>query len=288
VILVILTILRYTAPVALAAVGETVNQRSGVINIGLEGMMLCAAFFAMLVSHASGSPYAGLLVGVACGIVLAALSGLFTIFMGADQVVVGTALNLFSLGVTASLYRAQFGQSGQLLSVPTIPNWNGLDVVSVFLVASAVGAWFLLFRTGWGLALRAAGEYPKAAEASGFSVQKLRLGAGLFGGALAGLAGAYLSVGISGSFAENMTAGRGFIAIAMVTFGRWKPQLAVLAALLIGLVESMQYKFQTYGWNVPFQLLLALPYIAALVVLVVAGKGTLAPAALGMAYQREK
>ncbi len=284
----LLTVIRYTAPVALAAIGETLSQKSGVINIGLEGMMLCAAFVAMLTSLESGNPWIGILAGTSTGLALAALASWFTIFLAADQVVVGTAVNLFAIGLTGSLYRAQFGQSGQLLNVPTIPQWNGIDPVMIFLVMSAVGTWFLLFRTGWGLALRAAGEYPNAAEASGYSVKKLRLGAGLFGGAFAGLAGAYLSVGIAGSFAENMTAGRGFIAIAMVTFGRWKPHLVVLAALLIGFVESLQYRFQSLGLNVPFQLLLALPYIVALMVLVFVGKGTLAPAALGRAYQRDK
>ncbi len=284
----LLTIIRYTAPVALAAIGETVNQKSGVLNIGLEGMMLVAAFFAMLTGLSTGNPWLGILAGIGAGLVLAAISSWFSIYLSADQVVVGTALNLFALGLTGTLYRAQFGQSGTLLDVKTIPQWNGIDPVMVFLVLAALGAWYLLFRTGWGLAMRAAGEHPKAAEASGYSVKKLRLGAGLFGGAFAGLAGAYLSVGIAGSFAENMTAGRGFIAIAMVTFGRWKPHLVLLAALLIGFVESLQYRFQSLGWNVPFQLLLALPYIVALLVLVLVGKGTLAPAALAQAYQREK
>jgi simple sugar transport system permease protein len=287
-LLAFLTILRYTAPVALAAIGETVNQKAGVINIGIEGMMLSGAFFAMFVSLRTGSPWLGLVIGVVCGVLLSAISSWFTLYRQADQVVVGTALNLFALGLTGTLYRAQFGQSGQLLNVPTIPQWNGLDPVLIFLVLATAGCWVLLFRTGWGLAVRAAGEYPKASEAAGFSVRKLRLGAGLFAGAFAGLAGAYLSVGIAGSFAENMTAGRGFIAIAMVTFGRWKPQLVVVAALLIGFVESLQFRLQTLGWQVPFQLLLALPYIVALGVLVVVGKGTLAPAALGQAYAKER
>ena len=287
-LLTFLTILRYTAPVALAAIGETVNQKSGVINIGIEGMMLTGAFFAMLVSLKTGSPWLGLSAGIGCGICLALISSWFTLYRQADQVVVGSAINLLALGLTGTLYRAQFGQSGQLLNVPTIPQWNGLDAVMVFLLLATLGAWMLLFRTGWGLAVRAAGEYPKAAEASGFSVRKLRLEAGLLAGAFAGLAGAYLSVGIAGSFAENMTAGRGFIAIAMVTFGRWKPQFVVIAALLIGFVESLQFKLQTYGWQVPFQLLLALPYIVALLVLVLVGKGTLAPAALGQAYAKER
>ena len=282
------TVLRYTAPVALAAIGESVNQKAGQINIGIEGTMLTAAYFGMLATLVSGSPWFGLLAGIGIGVVAALLTCLFTIRLGIDQVVVGTAMNLLALGLTGTLFRARFGESGQLLSINSLAKWNDVDVVTIFLLLSAGLAWFLLFRTGWGLALRAAGEYPKAAEASGYSVERLRVGAALFGGAYAGLAGAYLAVGIAGSFAENMTAGRGFIAIALVTFGRWRPQWVLLAAILIGFVESLQYRFQTYGWDVPFQLFLAMPYVVALLVLVVAGKGTLAPAALGQAYRRER
>ncbi len=283
-----ITLLRYAAPVALASIGETINQKSGVINIGLEGMMLVGAFFGMVCSWSSGSPWLGLLGGIAAGMLLAAISAWFVLYLATDQVVVGSALNLAALGVTATLFRSQFGQTGQQIVVPKIPSWHGVDAVMVFLIVSTFGTWYLLRRTGWGLALRSAGEYPKATEAAGYSVHKLRLGATLIGGAFAGMAGAYLALGIAGAFSETITGGRGFIAIAMVTFGRWKPPLVFLAALLIGFFESLQYKIQTMGIDAPFQLMLALPYIVALVVLVIVGKGSAAPGALAQAYTREK
>lgn len=283
-----LSLLQYAAPVALAALGETICQRSGVIDIALEGVMLGGAFFGLMATIATGSPILGAGVGILAGLCVAALFGWFTIYLTTDQVVVGTAVNLLMLGITGTLFRARFGQSGQLLSVAKIPAWHGVDPVLVFLVLSVPAVWYLLGRTGWGLALRSAGEYPKATEAAGYSVHRLRLGAVLIGGAFGGLAGAYLSLGIAGSFAENMTAGRGFVAIALVTFGRWRPGWVFAAALLIGFLESLQFRFQSLGLHIPYQLLVALPYVVALLVLVAAGKGTIAPGALGQPYRREK
>jgi ABC-type uncharacterized transport system permease subunit len=280
-------LLIYAAPIALAAIGEVVGQKAGMINIGLEGMMLLGAFFGMLAAYSSGSPWLGVAAGVGVGAVAALLSGWFCISLANDQVVVGTAINLFALGLTGSLFRTRFGSSGQLLSLPKLPHFAGIDAVIVLMLLSIPGVWFGLGRTGWGLALRSAGEYPKAAEAAGFSVAKLRFQASVIGGAFAGLAGAYLSIGVAGSFAENMTNGRGFIAIAMVTFGRWRPVFVFLSALLIGFFDSLQYVMQAAGVQVPAQLLLALPYVVALLVLVIVGKGTAAPASLGVAYRRE-
>jgi simple sugar transport system permease protein len=281
-------LLGYAAPVAYAALGETVAQKSGVLNIGLEGTMLIAAFFGMLVAFTTKSPWIGLGAGTIAGVITCAIFAGFTVYLAADQVVVGTAINLLAMGLTGTLYRARFGQSGQLLSLPKLPSWHGIDGAMVLLLLAIPLVWFLLSRTAWGLAVRAAGEYPKAAEAAGFSVHRLRLSALLFGGLLGGFGGAYLSVGIAGAFAENMTAGRGFVAIAMVTFGRWRPAWVFAAALLIGVAESLQYRFQTLGWKVPFQLMIALPYILALLVLVIVGKGTVAPKALGQSYRRER
>ncbi|HEY0866875.1 MAG TPA: hypothetical protein VGE01_05840, partial [Fimbriimonas sp.] len=177
---------------------------------------------------------------------------------------------------------------GQLLSVPIIGKWYGFDAVIGFMILAIPTTAWLLRSTGWGLALRAAGEYPPAVESSGFSTSRLRYGACLIGGAFGGLAGGYLALGVAGSFAENMTAGRGFVAIAMVTFGRWHPLGVVAAALLIGFVESLQYWFQGIGLNVPYQLMTALPYVIALLVLVFVGKGTQAPSALGVPYRSER
>jgi general nucleoside transport system permease protein len=283
-----LSILSYAAPVALAAVGETVVQRSGIINIGLEAAMLVGAFFGMLGSFVTHSPWIGLAAGVLAGVITTGIFGWFTAVLSCDQVVVGTAINLLAIGLTGTAYRNQFGQSGQLLTVAKIPGWHGIDAVTIGLIVSVPLVIGAIGRTGWGLALRAAGEYPDAAEAAGFSVVRLRMSALAIGGVFAGAAGAYLSVGITGSFAENMSAGRGFVAIAMVTFGRWRPGFVLLACLLIGLAESMQFRIQSYGWKVPFQLMIAMPYMLALLVLVIVGKGSRAPQALGVAYRKDK
>ncbi len=283
-----LPLLQYSAPVALAAMGEVITERGGIINIGLEGSMLVASYFAMLACYVTHNPWIGLGAGVTGALVTTLLFGVFAIYLSADQVVVGSAVNLLALGVTGTLFRSKFGQSGQLLSVPRIGGFHGVDPIMVFMLASAPLLWLLLRKTGWGLAVRACGEYPKAAEAAGFSVSRLRLQSLMVGGFYSGLAGSYLALVIAGSFAENMTAGRGFVAIAMVTFGRWKPQFALIAALLIGCAESLQYKFQTYGWKVPFQMMIALPYIIALIVLVLVGRGANAPGALAQPYRKEK
>ena len=284
----LISLLQYSAPVALAAMGEVITERGGIINIALEGGMLAACYFAMLTCYVTHSPWLGLGAGVAGAMVITLVFGFFTIYLCADQVVVGTAVNLLALGVTGTLFRSKFGQSGQLLSVPRIGAFHGVDPLMVFMVLSAPVLWIVLRKTGWGLAIRACGEYPKAVDAAGFSVQRLRLQALMVGAIYTGLAGAYLALVITGSFAENMTAGRGFVAIAMVTFGRWKPQLAFLAALLIGFTESLQFKFQTYGWKLPYQLMIALPYVVALLVLVIVGKGSAAPGALALPYRKEK
>ncbi len=283
-----ISLLQYSAPVALAAIGEVLVQKSGVINIGLEGSMLVASFFGMLACYSTHNPWLGLGAAIIAALVMTLIYAFFVLYLAADQVVVGTATNLLALGVTGSLFRSTFGNSSQLLSVPRIPAIHGIDPIMIVMILSVPVVWFALRRTGWGLAVRACGEYPKASDASGFSVNRLRLQSLLLGGLFAGLAGAYLSLVIAGSFAENMTAGRGFMAIAMVTFGRWKPVYVFLAALLIGYAVSLQFKFQTYGWNVPYQLMIALPYIVALLVLVLVGKGASSPGALAQPYRKDK
>jgi general nucleoside transport system permease protein len=273
-------LLVFSAPIALAAIGETISQRSGMLNIGLEGDMLCGAFFAMLVTQITGSPWVGLCAGSVTGLLLALLQGWFTIQLAADQVVVGAAANLLAIGVTGTWFRERFGQSGQLISVPRLPSFFGIDTVLICMLFSVPVVWLVLQRTGWGLALRAAGEFPKAVESAGYSVKRLRMEGLVLSGLFGGLGGAYLAVGIAGSFAENMTAG--------LTFGRWNPWFVVGAALIVGYAESLQFSLQARGIALPHQLLLAMPYLIALAVLVVAGKGTLAPRFLGTAYRRER
>lgn len=282
------TLLKFATPLALAALGETVTQRAGVLNIGLEGVMLSSAYAGIVVAHSTGSVWLGLAAGLVAGLILTLISAFFCVKLAVDQVVTGTAVTLLALGLTGTLYRAQFGQSGQLISLKSsLPSIAGFDPVTVAAALSVGAVWLLLFKTRWGLAARAAGEYPKAAEAAGFRVPRLRLQAMLVGGLFGALAGAYLSVGVAGSFAEGMTSGKGFVAIAMVTFGRWRPLPVFAACILIGYLESLQFALQGQGLAIPTQALTALPYVAAILVLVLAGRGTAAPASLAVPYRRE-
>lgn len=283
----VVAIVRYSAPVGLAALGETVGQRAGLINIGLEGTMLTSSYVAMVATKATNSPWIGLLCGCLTGLVLALVQAFFTLRLASDQVVVGTAVNLLAIGLTGTLYRAQFGASGQLLSIERLPRIAaGIDLVLIaWPVLLGLVTW-ALFRTRWGLLQRAVGENPDAVMASGTSPVRARLQGALVGGLFAGLAGAYLAVGIAGSFAENMTAGRGFVALAMVTFGRWKPIWVALASLLIGYADSLQFELQARGIGLPPQLFIALPYVLALAVLVAVGRGTTVPEALGKPLQK--
>ncbi len=281
-------IVMFATPTALAAVGETLGQRSGVLNIGLEGTMLSAAFAASMVALWSGSPWLGLAVGAGAGLLLAAMVGLLCIQRQADQVVVGTAVNLLALGLTGAWFRSLFGQSGKLFTVPSLPKLGGWDILSVAAPLLAVLAFLLLTRTYWGLTLRASGENPVAVEASGRSVARYRWYGLLASGGLAGLGGAHLALVVSGTFAENMTSGRGFVALAMVTFGRWSPLGAYAACLLIGYLESLQFSLQAVGKGVPQELLLALPYAASLLALAFVGGGVRSPAALATPYRRTR
>lgn len=281
-------IIVFSIPIALAGLGETVVQRSGVLNIGVEGVMLASAYAATVGSIQFGNAGIGLAVGVGVGLALTLLFGLFTVRWRCDQVVTGTAVNLLALGVTASLFRGRFGESGELLNLPKLPTVAGMDTVVWFGIAALAALAWALNRTSWGLLVRACGEYPVAVTAQGFSVEKLRMQSLAVGGILGGMGGAYLAVGVNGSFAENMTAGRGFVAIALVTFGRWKPGWVFLAALGMGYLETLKFVFQARGVQVPFQLMLALPYVAALLVLLGVGKGAYAPKALGVPYRAER
>lgn len=285
----ILGVLRFSAPVAFTAVGEAVGQKSGVINIGLEGLMLVAAYTSVEVAGRTGSPWVGLAAGVAAALVLNLIQAVFTLLLEGDQVVIGTAVNLAGLGLTSTLFQKQYGASGAILSVPKFPAVvAGLDAVLLTLPVLVIGLGWAMFRSKWGLALRAAGDAPHAVESAGYSVMALRWQGQAIVGTMVGLAGSYLTLGIAGSFAENMTAGRGFVAIAMVTFGRWKPVWVLGACLLVGAMEWMQFALQGGATGLPLQFFRALPYVVALGVLILVGKGTLAPLALGRPFRKEK
>lgn len=278
-------------PLVIAAAGETVSERAGVLNIGLEGTMLASAYAGFYTSWQTGSPYLGLLAGGLVGLLILGTTAPLVLHLGADQVVVGTGINLLCLGVTGMLFVMAFGKAGQIVQVPTVASYGGdlsLNFVMVVAVALLLLSWYALFHTDWGRALRAAGEMPDAARAAGWSVYRLRLQGILISGLTAGLAGAYLSVAQTNSFAENMTAGRGFVVIAAVTFGRWTPFGAAGAALLIAFAYGLQFLIKAYSLPLPYQLFDALPYLIALGVLVGSGRGKAGPAALAIPYKEER
>lgn len=287
--------IRTATPLALAALGETVVERAGMINIGLEGTIMAGAFGAVAAASLTGVTGA-LAASVAAGALAAALLGLFIVTLRADQIVTGTALTLLALGATGLLYRGMFGAAGVALTIPTatpiaIPLISSIPIVGRALFAQPVTtyltyalvpflAWWLS-RTHAGLALRAAGENPAAAEAVGVAVNRLRWQAVLFGGALGGLSGGCLVIAQVGTFAEGMSAGRGFIAIAIVALGRWSPLGVALAAVLFGAANALQFVFQSVGWMLPYQLFLAFPYVLTLFALAGIARRNTPPAALG-------
>jgi len=288
---------RVATPLLLAATGETVTQRSGVLNLGLEGMMLAGALAATLGATASG-PWAGVALAVLAGIVLAGVFALVTIGARADQVIAGTAITLAAVGLTGTIYRQAYGAAGAGLDLPTlapipIPVLSTVPLLGpalfsqpapTYLGLLAVPAvWWLLFRTRMGLALRATGESAAVARASGVPTRLVRAIAVITGGGFAGLAGATLVLAQVGTFAEKMTAGRGYVAIAIVVLGRWHPVGVAVAALAFGAAMALQFLFQTLGLDTPYQLFLMLPYVLALLALAGVVGRVRAPGDLGKA-----
>jgi ABC-type uncharacterized transport system permease subunit len=282
-------------PLALAATGETLAERAGVVNLGIEGAMLFGALGGAI-GATLGGPAAGLAAGALAGVLVAALFAAVAIGAGADQIITGTAVTLTCVGLTGTIYREFYGPSGVGLSLPTlsnapIPGLSSIPVIGHALFAQPVttylaiallpAAWAVLFRTRFGLALRAAGEDPTAARAAGVPVRRVRAVAVLAGGMCAGFAGATLVLAQVGTFTERMTAGRGFIAIAIVVLGRWNPAGAGLAALLFGLATALQFALQAAGLRVPYQFFLMFPYLLTLLALAGAVGRVKAPAALG-------
>ena len=290
--------MRTATPLIFAALGEAIVERSGIINIGLEGAIIAGALGSVVAAGAAGVG-AGLVVAMLAGAAVAAVFAVFTVWLRADQIITGTAVSLLALGLTGTLYRTVFGAAGAALLTPTIgplpiPGLASLPLVGSALFAQPfttylaillvpVTSWWLA-RTHAGLALRACGENPAAALTAGVPLARLQAGAILFGGALGGLAGGTLVLAQAGTFVEGMSAGRGFIAIAIVALGGWHPRGVAAAALLFGGATALQYMFQAVGSRVPYQLFVALPYLLALAVLAVAVGRRRGPAALGQPH----
>ena len=289
---------RVGTPLGLAAIGESIAERSGVINLGIEGSMLAGAFGA-----AAGAAHGGVVIGIAAGILAGVLvAALFaSIAVGArvDQIISGTAVTLLATGLTGLLAQRMWGNAGVGLSLPTlstvaVPLLVRIPLAGAMLFRQSILTYAgyvmiplasgLLFRTRFGLELRASGESPAAAAAAGVRVGRVRAIATLIGGACAGLAGASLVLAQVGTFTERMTGGRGFIAIAIVALGRWDPRGVAVAALVFGAATALQYMFQASGSHVPYQVFVALPYLLALAVLALAVGRRRGPAALGQPH----
>ncbi len=291
---------RLAVPLLLAALGELIIERSGIINIGTEGLMLCGAFGGFAIAVASGSVWLGAAGGGAAAACVGVLFAYFVVVRRADQIVVGTAINLLALGATGLAVRALY--PGMAPVSPTfgtvaVPLLSELPVIGGALFRQTPYVYlcllitpllaFALARSRPGLRLRAVGECARAADAEGVGVSRTRFAAVLLGSLLAGLAGSALSLAQSNTFTEGMTAGRGFIALTIVIFGRWRPGGIVLAALFFGAASALQHRLQARGTDLPYQLTLMLPYVLTLLVLALASGRSSAPADLGKAYRRE-
>jgi ABC-type uncharacterized transport system permease subunit len=285
---------RFATPLAYAALGELVVERAGVINIGLEGAIICGAFGGLV--FASGGVVLGFAGAALAGTLVSALFAFFIITLRTDQILAGTAMSMLGLGLTGTLYRTMYGNGGASLRTPTIapvavPGLSAIPVLgpaffnqpvvayALYAIVPVLAWWF--YRSAAGLALRAVGEHPEAARGAGISPDRVQWAAILFGGAMGGIGGGTLVLAQVGTFAENMSAGRGFIAIAIVVLGRWTPFGVAGAALVFGAASALQTLAQTTGWAMPYQLPLAFPYALTLLLLASSRARTAAPAALG-------
>ncbi len=278
-------------PLLLGAVGEIITERSGVVNIGIEGILLLSALTAAVVSFFTGNVLLALLVGVATGVVLGAFHGIISVYLRGDQIVAGVGLNLLAYGLAVTSLFKIWSVFGASPPVPTMPKWvvagHGISPMVPISVAIAVVAWFVLFRTNLGLKLRACGEDPRAAEAMGVNVMRTRLLATMLGSALMGLGGAYLSVDWVGQFSREITAGRGFIALANVAFSGWNPLIAVIGAFVFGFFDALAIYLIIGAQPTLSYVFKTIPYLGTLAVVVVfRGRGK-APAALAKPYIKE-
>ncbi len=291
---------RFATPLVFAAIGGIFNERSGVVNIGLEGMMLVGAFFGILGADKLGTWWLGLITAIVAGGLFALLHAVLSIHLRADQIVGGTAINFLALGLTGYLYIDIYGAQGTPTDIPGIPavhlgfldgvsffdvvlgDLNLMIWVAIFLVPLS---WVILFKTPLGLRIRAVGEHPKAADTVGISVYRIRYGAVVLSGMLAATGGAYLSIGFLNSFNENMSAGRGFIALAAVIFGNWRPFGAAAACLLFGFSSALAQRLPEYSDSaaVLFQ---ALPYVLTLIAVAGVVGRSIPPAAVGRPYKK--
>jgi ABC-type uncharacterized transport system permease subunit len=292
--------LRYATPLAFASLGGLFSERSGVVNIGLEGMMLTGAFFTVWGADRTGTWTLGLAIGIAAGGLMGLLHAFFSISLRADQIVGGTAINFLALGITTYLFVKLYGSEGTPSDLSTIPSvhfgflghgfigdvFGRLNLLIWVAIVLIFVVWIVVFKTPIGLRIRACGEHPRAADTVGINVYAVRYGAVVLSGMLAAAGGAFLSLGFNGSFTPNMTAGRGFIALAALIFGNWRPFGAAAACLLFGFASALGVALQTYSLSIS-TLFTALPYVITLVAVAGVIGRSIPPAAVGRPYVKQ-
>ena len=295
---IILAVLAASTPLLLAATGELVTERAGVLNLGVEGMMIVGAACGFAGAWLSGSVFIGALCGIAAGVLMSLIFALMTLGLAVNQVATGLALTILGVGLSGLIGSRFVGEKIALAPHLYIPGLTDIPLVGRILfgedafvylsLALVIGVWFFLYRTRPGLILRAAGDNHASAHALGYPVLRIRLFAVMFGGACAGLAGAYLPLAYTPFFIPGMTAGRGWIALALVVFASWRPGRLVIGAYLFGAVTILQLHAQGWGVGIPSQFMSALPYLATIIVLVLISRarsgGSTAPAALGTVF----
>jgi general nucleoside transport system permease protein len=296
---ILLSVIAASTPLLLAASGELVVERSGVLNLGVEGMMIVGAACGFAGAYLSGSTVVGALCGILAGAALAAIFGILTLGLAVNQVATGLALTILGVGLSGLIGKGFVGQKivlTQHLYLPFLTDLPGVgrilfgeDPFVYVSIALIIGIWLFLYRTRAGLVLRAVGDNHVSAHALGYPVLKIRMLAVLFGGACAGLGGAFLPLAYTPFFIPGMTAGRGWIALALVVFASWRPLRLVGGAYLFGAVSILQLHTQALGLGVPPQLMSALPYLATVIVLVLISRtrgtaGSAAPACLGVVF----
>jgi simple sugar transport system permease protein len=287
---------RLATPLVWAAIGGLFSERSGVINVALEGMMLAGAFTAAAITYYAGSPWIGLAAAMIAGGLVALVLAVACIRFDANEVVAGMGINILFLGLPAVLSGALFLSSGSTPQIPQehlVPVFGQISVLSMLALVVVVGTGYLLYHTRFGLRLRAVGENPEAADAAGVRVPRIRYACVIISGVLAAIGGAYLSIGQSSLFTRNMSAGRGFIALAALIFGKWRPVPTMLACLLFGFADALTIQMQGVaklpsGEDIPVQFVQMIPYVVTIVVLAGFIGQSRAPGALGVPYTKER
>lgn len=293
--------IRISTPILLPALGEIYTQRSGILNLGLEGIMIMGSLGGFVGAFFTGSLWFGVFSGMFTGMLFSLIMGFLSITVKANQVIAGTALTILGTSLASFLYRAIFGIRQLPPIIESFPSLNcfGLSKIPVIgpiffshnilvyiTLALVFVTWFILERTGFGLKVKAVGEYPRAADSKGISVSRIRYICVAIGGMYAGLGGAFMSIGFLDTYMDHMIAGRGFIAVSVVIFARWNPKRALWAALLFGGTNVLQMRLQSMGVNIPNQFLLALPYLLTIIVLVAVSKKVSFPSAFTIPYSR--